>query len=85
MGKTTFDASEIMTVFNQEGGQTSSSSSFGRTLGEAFTFKFASSIPVNRVQICAMRAQELDPNNDPDGLGERYIVLAEKMILPPTA
>lgn len=45
-------------------------------------FTFAPSIDLNRVQICAMGAKKLDPENDPVGLGERYIVVGERRILP---
>jgi activating signal cointegrator complex subunit 1 len=45
------------------------------------TFTFASCIPIDRVQICEMGAKKLDPDDDPEGLGQRYVVVGEKEII----
>ncbi len=87
VGKVTFDATQILRVFNERGGElTSSSPGTGShdndNVNGAFTF--ASGIPITRVQICEMGAQKLGPeeqHDDPHGLGERYVVVAEKSIL----
>ncbi len=80
VGKVTFDATRILRVFNEQGGELSSSSPVtGSGVKGAFTF--ASSIPIKRVQICEMGAQKLAPEQDPHGLGERYVVVGEKSIL----
>ncbi|ERF70511.1 hypothetical protein EPUS_07368 [Endocarpon pusillum Z07020] len=88
MGKVTFDATPVLRVFNERGGDTASQgTSSGGTGGGGGggggggAFTFASSIPINRVQICEMGAKKLDAENDPEGLGERYVVVAEKKIL----
>ncbi|KAF7505442.1 hypothetical protein GJ744_000769 [Endocarpon pusillum] len=82
MGKVTFDATAVLRVFNERGGDTSSQgTSRGGSNGGGGAFTFASSIPINRVQICEMGAKKLDAENDPEGLVERYVVVAEKRIL----
>ncbi len=83
-GKVTFNATQILRVFNEQGGVLSLSPGTGSHDNVNSTFTFASLIPITRVQICEMGAQKLDPeeqHDDPHGLGERYVVVAEKSIL----
>ncbi len=88
-GKVTFDATPIMRVFNEGGGGELSSSPPRTGIGSHAdninngAFTFASAIAINRVQICEMGAKKLDPECDLQGLGERYVVVAEKRILDP--
>lgn len=84
IGKVTFDATRILRVFNEQGGDGSSfqGTTTASDVNGACAFTFASSISLNRVQICEMGAKRLDPEHDPDGLGEKYVVVGEKRILP---
>jgi activating signal cointegrator complex subunit 1 len=85
-GRAGFDASPLLQIFNEEEGAGNASFSFPSSSLPPLTaegekgYTFASAIAIDRVQICEMGAKKVDPENDPDGLGERYVVVGEKVI-----
>lgn len=68
-GKIEFDAMEVMSVFNEQGG--------GREGDVGGEFVWADGVVIDRVVICEMGAKKVED----DDIGMEYVRVAEKMIL----